>query len=367
MRVFALAALAASAIPLVACSDAPTSLAPGGPRASLVESALPMADGALAFADVPLRPGVAVDLRATVFVDETRDPSSCGAEKTALAVYGFAHTAATWAPLAEAMFAESSSGICRVVALDLPGHGGSGLPEGALAFGDLLLHDYATAVLGALDALAAQGIAPRAVVAHSQGTMVVQIAQDRLVAAGSNLRKAYGVQEVALLAPTMPSGLGWAFADNGTAAGLLGGLITGDATRGLHVAIPDFLWPILFFSDLGGTTIAGAPTAADVASLGYNGYEPLASALQLVGAPPFPGRAAVARGVFAGVQGTQLTVVAFEQDQLVRPAEADALFSHLTADRNGHKFFVVTGPRSVHDMFVSDPAELLAQVRPPLP
>ena len=367
MRALALAALAASAISSVSCTDGNGSLAPREPRAALADGALPMADAALSFADVALRPGVAVDLHARVYVDEGRDPASCGADKTAVAVYGFAHTAATWAPLAEAMFDEPSSGICRVVAIDLPGHGGSGLPEGALAFGDLLLHDYATALLGALDALAAQGVQPRAVVAHSQGTMVVQLAQDRLVAAGSSLRKAYGVQEVALLAPTMPNGLPWAFADNGTAAGLLAGLITGDATRGLYVAIPDFLWPVLFFSDLGGTTVAGAPTAADVASLGYGAYEPLASALQLVGAPPFPGRPAVARGIFAGVQGTQLTVVAFEQDQLVRPAEADALFSHLTADRNGHKFSVVGGPRSVHDMFVSSPGELLAQVRPPLP
>jgi pimeloyl-ACP methyl ester carboxylesterase len=367
MHVLALATLATSAISLAACSGGDTPLDPGQPPILRTDVVLPMSDGARSLGTVALRPGVTAEIQARIFVDETRTPDSCGADKTAVAVYGFAHTAATWGPLAEALFAAPSAAICRVVAIDLPGHGTSDLPSG-MPFGTLLLHDYATAVLGALDALAAEGIQPRALLAHSQGGMVVQLAQGRLVAAGSSLRKAYGIQEVTLLAPTMPDGIPWAFADNGTAAGLLSGLITADAERGPYVAIPDFLWPVLFFSRLDGTMVSTAPAAGDVGALGYNAPEPLFSALQLVGAlPNLPTRPAVARGIFAAVHGSQLEVVAFENDQLVRPAEADVLFSHLTADRNGHKFSVVTGSSSVHDMFVSAPAEMLAQVRPPLP
>lgn len=376
MRVLALAALSASAISLASCADGATGLAPRGGGAfatELAATSLPMADVDISLGSIALPPGASAEIRAHIYVNEAADPATCGPEKTALAVYGFAHTAATWGPLAEAMFAEPSSSICRIVAIDLPGHGASGLPVGErvagagnLLFGDLLLHDYASAVLGALDALGAQGIRPQALIAHSQGGMVVQIAQDRLVAQGSSLRQRFGIQEVTLLAPTMPAALPWAFADGPTAITLLSGLITGDATRGVYIAVPDHLWPVFFFSPTLTVPVAAAPSATDVASLGYNAPEPLNSALQLVGAVP-GGRPAIARGIFAGVRGTRLVVVAFENDALVRPAEADALFSHLTADRNGHKFSVVTGPASVHDMFVSSPAELLAQIRPPLP
>ena len=380
MRVLALAALSASAISLVSCADGSTGLAPraaGVSAAELAATSLPMSDVDISLGSIALPPGASAELVAHIYVNEAADPASCGAAQTALAVYGFAHTAATWGPLAEAMFAQPSSAICRIVAIDLPGHGASGLPvgervpgEGNLLFGNLLLHDYASAVLGALDALAARGIRPGALIAHSQGGMVVQIAQDRLVAQGTSLRQRFGIQEVTLLAPTMPAGLGWAFADGGIAAALLSNFGAFTPERGVHFAIPDPIWPALFFSRASdGITVAEAPAGATVGALGYNAPEPLFSALQLVGGahPAFPTRPAIQRGIFAGVMGTRLVLVAFENDQLVRPAEADALFSHLTADRNGHKFSVVTGPASVHDMFVSSPAELLAQVRPPLP
>ncbi len=372
MRVLALAALSASAISLVSCADgatSPGSRISGVTATELVATSLPMSDVDIPLGSIALRPGVTADIRAHVYVNEAADPASCGVEKTAMAVYGFAHTAATWGPLAEAMFASPSSSVCRLVAIDLPGHGASGLPGGGFPFGVLTLDDYATTMLGALDALAARGITPRSLIAHSQGGMVVQIAQDRLVSAGSSVRGRYGIQEVSLLAPTMPHTLGWAFADLGIAGGLLQAfLVPADATLGQHIAIPDFVWPSLFFSRAGdGTLVAEAPDAATVAASGYNAPEPVLSALQLVGAPPFASRPVIARGIFAGVRGTRLVVVAFENDQLVRPAEADALFSHLTADRNGHRFGVVTGPASVHDMFVSSPAELLAQIQPPLP
>ena len=366
MRLLALAALAAS-IPLVSCSDAATPLAPAGSTVSLsTAAALPATDGDIALPGIQLREGVFVNLSAHVYVNEAAVAAgACTAEKTALAVYGFAHTAKTWGPMAEAMFAEPSSSVCRVVALDLPGHGASGFTDPAvLPFPFLLLDDYATSVLGALDALAARGIAPRSLIAHSQGTMVVQMAQQRLVSQGSNVRKRYGIQEVTLLAPTMPAALPWEFVRNGTAAFLIGNFYKPEL--GI-VAVDDALWSWVFFSRFnGGATVAEAPAPATVTGLGYNAPEPAYSASQLVGLAPFT-RPAIDRGIFAGVLGTRLVVVAFEEDQLIRPAEADALFSWLTADRNGHKFSVVTGPSSVHDMFLSAPAEILAQVRPPLP
>jgi pimeloyl-ACP methyl ester carboxylesterase len=319
--------------------------------------------------DVVLRPGVTVDLNARVYVDESRPASSCGPNQTAVAVNGFAHTAATWEDFAEAMFDAHPQTVCRLVALDLPGHGGSGLPEGGLPFAFLTLDDYASALLGALDALPAYGIEARSVIAHSQGGMVVQLAQQRLVDAGSSLRASHDIHDVVLISPTMPNGLSWAFAENGTAGLLLSNfLVADDPVLGPHFVIPDALLSVVFFSNLSGQVASGAPDGAEVAARGFNGPEPLLSALQLVGAAPFGQRPAIDAGIFGGGSGSQLTIIALEQDQVIRPAEASALYAYLVGrPGGGNRFITVTGAEAVHSMYVSDPEGMVEAIGPAVP
>jgi hypothetical protein len=200
-------------------------------------------------------------------------------------------------------------------------------------------------------------------IGHSQGGMIIQMAQQRLVSQHSSLREAHDIHRVLLLSPTPPQGLPWAFVENGTAGTLLAQfLVAGDAVLGTHFSIPDPAWPVVFFSSLAGP-VAGAPTAAEVAANGYNAPEPLLSALQLVGAPPFGQRPRIDAGIFSGRYGIQLSLIGFENDLLIRPAEATAIFEHLTANRNGRKLDLVRGADAVHDLYISDPAALLSGTR----
>ena len=368
MRRHALLAVSCLAAALAACSgDHRSPVAP--PARALGSVAAPAADADIVLAGVEIRPGVTVDLHARVFVDESRPGASCGPNQTAVAVHGFAHTAATWEDFAEAAFDDQPQSLCRIVALDLPGHGGSGLPTGGFPFYALTLDDYASALIGALGALPEYGIEARTLLAHSQGAMVVQIAQQRLVSQGSSLRQAADVRDVTLMAPAMPAALPWAFVENGTAGLLLTNfLVPADPVLGPHFAIPDALLSVVFFSNLSGLLASGAPSGAEVAARGFNGPEPLLSALQLVGAAPFGQRPAIDAGIFAGGNGSQLTVVAFEQDQVIAVAEASALYTYLVGHPGGgNRLAVVGGSQAVHSMYVSDPSGMLAATGPALP
>jgi pimeloyl-ACP methyl ester carboxylesterase len=312
--------------------------------------------------NVDLRPGVSVDLHVRVFVDET-DHGACTASQTAIAVPGFAHTAATWGPFAEALFEEKPQTVCRLVALDLPGHGLSGLPSGGLQFSFLTLDDYVTALLGVTAKLPAHGIEPRAMIGHSQGGMVIQMAQQRLLDQHSSLRVRLGIHRVLLLSPTPPEGLSWTFVQSGVAGTLLGQFAVGDAALGTHFSIPDPAWPVVFFTNLNGLLSGDAPTGADVAAQGFNAPEPLLSALQLVGFPPFGQRPAIDAGIFSGRHGSQLSLISFRNDQLISREEAEAIFAHLTAGKSGRKVHTVEGDEAVHDLYISDPAALLSGTR----
>ena len=351
-------ALTTAVLALGACSDAPPPTGASGDATLDELASRPSADFTVSMPAVQLSPGVAADLVAHVYVDESGG-KHCDSRGTMLAVYGFAHTAATWAPLAEEIFSRPPAFVCRVIALDLPGHGASGLPP---VFGFLTLGDYAGAVLGALDRLRAQGLAPRSIIAHSQGGIVVQLAQQMLVDQGTTLRRAHGIEAVALLAPTMPAELPWAFAANPATLQLLGSLATTNEVLGPHIAVPDGLWPILFFSRLDGSVVSTAPDADEVATLGYNAPEPQISALQLLGVFGFQ-RPEIDAGIFHWTSGTLLSVIGFENDQIVRPDEARALHARLTGSPFGLTVLTIGGSESVHDMFVSDPGALLGGIR----
>ena len=305
------------------------------------------ADHDLAFT-VDVRRGVTADIHVRVFVDETR---AC-AGPALLAVHGLSHTAATWEPFAEALFA--AGGPCRVYAIDLPGHGGSSLPRGA-RFGDLVLEDYTTAVLQTLQRLQREGAAVRAVIGHSMGGLLIQQAQARLRGAGADLA-AHGVADAVLIASTAPSevvAMQCGVRSGGGPALRPGSYLRADLTRGLHVAIPDDTWRTLFFSDRAGALVAAAPELAEVAA--YNAIEPLPVAASVLGVP-FT-RPSIAAGAFTGT-GVSLTVAAFEQDPFGTEAVQRCLLDHLAGA--GRDLVVVRGPESVHDAYVAVPDDVVA-------
>jgi pimeloyl-ACP methyl ester carboxylesterase len=328
----------------------------------LAQDGATIRDGdAIVVEDVALRPDVTSDLHLQVFVNEDHPCDG----RTILAVSGFAHTAATFEPLADALFANTSPGQapCRIVALDLPGHGETPVPSGIL-FGFLMLDDYVTAVLGALEGLDAQRVRIDSILAHSQGGLVIQMAQQRLVNQESSLRDAYGIREVTLLAPVPAVPVPWAFAK--AAVDILAGfLVLDDPGLGPHFAGSDAAWGPIFFSDLAGVPSPNTPTASDVAAKGFNAPAPFLASLQLVGAlelaglPPTP-RPTVDSGIFGRRHGTTLRIITLEQDQIIRPSEGAQLYAYLTGDSSAAGFVVVGGPLSVHSMYVSDPEALLA-------
>lgn len=298
---------------------------------------------------VALRRGVTADIHYTIYA---KGDASCTG-KVILAVHGVAHAAASWQPLAEKLLDEVEANVCKVVAVDLPGHGFSGLPTGGVRFGNLRLSDYVSVVRASLEGLPQLGLQPDTLLAHSQGGLVVQLTQKALLSHRSSLRR-LGVTSVVLLASVPPRQVPWAYVDGGSANPTLARFITFDRTLGLHISVPDAAWASLFFADLTGT-IVGAPDLADVAR--YNAPEPSITSVQLVGlGVPRP---SVPSGVFSPAHGTGLTVVTMESDTIIRPGESTLLYEHLTGMPPGFSVVVVPGAAAVHDMHVADPDALV--------
>lgn len=172
----------------------------------------PSEDFSIILFDVLLRPGVTADIHLRVFVNEQARSKSL--KKTILAVHGTSGNCADFAPFAEAIFNDNPLGpdVKRVVAIDMPGHGLSGLPTGGLLFGELSLDDYVTAIIAALDRLPDFNIRPKSLIGWSMGGLLVQMTQQRLVDDGTNLRRAFGIKQAVIVTPTPPAGISWPLA-----------------------------------------------------------------------------------------------------------------------------------------------------------
>jgi pimeloyl-ACP methyl ester carboxylesterase len=321
--------------------------------------------------DVAVRTGSAT-IHANVFTN----PHCSSRGVTVLAVPGGGGTSFQLGPLARAILAHSRQGfdVRRIVAIDFPGHGNSpfpiNLPDGT-QFGDLLLEDDASVVLQSIDKLRAMKLAPRVVLTHSQGGLLVQTVQQMLLKSGSSLA-AHGVKQAIMLSPPPPHGLEWHQSPiNGDDVEF-----TTDSILGTYLTVPttpegavEFLRGC--FSTRAGVLVPNAPTGEEILAERYMATEPLSLAAQVYELElPLPAggthttlRPTIDRAVFAPRNGTHLTVLSFSEDAAVQAADAKEIYEYLSGDMGDRYYRPIVSPEAVHCMLISRPNELLRALR----
>jgi pimeloyl-ACP methyl ester carboxylesterase len=309
--------------------------------------------------DVELRPGVMADVHLSVY-QNTHVPCRSG---TVFAIHGANSTALSLEPFALELTQTPVDGrpVCRVVTMDLPGHGQSPPPSGAL-FGELTLDDYATAVVDVLGRLPAQGIRPRTIVGHSMGGMVIQLAQQALVDDGSSLWDAFHIGHAVLLSPAIPAAVPWTFRDDPEGPALISMFLQQDPVLGPIIDFPPEVFVSVVFTTLEGILASNAMTPEEVAATGWMNPESLAASGPLLGLPSYDAPE-VDSGIFADELGTQLDLVAFEQDTVILATDLGPLFSYLSGKPVGPGFATVTGEIATHGLPQSDPAFMVDSLK----
>lgn len=310
----------------------------------------PADDYDLFFDQVELGPGVTSDIHVKVFVNDEQPRFG----KTVFAIPGLTCTAAIWDEYAEALFTHPFKGVrtSRLVAIDLPGHGESTPPADGY-FGYLSLDDYVTAILATLDRLRGCGIYPQEIIGFSQGGLLVQMLQERLVEGGSSLFREYGIFRAVLLASCRPMPL-YQEVEQGNADSMLGYFFHSDGGLGPHFEIDAMTWWYVFFANLDGDIPQAWPTPDDIIARGYQAPAPLVSTMQLFNAEP-PGlpllpRPAVSPDIFGLASGTLLHVVSFQDDPFQGdPLNNEELFHYLVGSPWFSRNTVVCAEDDVHD------------------
>jgi pimeloyl-ACP methyl ester carboxylesterase len=330
-----------------------------GALALLLQSATSAADDgsldhSLLLEDVSIRAGVTADISVTVFVNE-RSPRCLHRGRSLLALSGIGFTAASWGPTAEAVFARRHrrSSYCRFYAIDPPGHGNSGLPQG-MPFGDMTLSDLLAAYRNTWTRLAELDVTPETVVGHSQGALLTQMLQDELLAEGSSLREEFGARDAVLLGASPPAAIEWSAATPELFA-LFSGFITFTPERGTFAIAPPEAWVAISYTNFDGVAHPDTPVA-DLAA--YTSPESIPSVLELFGFAGVP-RRQVQRGVFAPANGTRLTMVAFTQDPFALVSEQEELYEYLSNDCRLRRLAIVEDDFAVHNLHNAEPELIL--------
>jgi enterochelin esterase-like enzyme len=331
----------------------------------LLSVAQPSMDYSILIEDIEIQPGVTIDINVNVFVNE--NAQSWSNTGKIFAIEGMAHTAQCWKPLAEQLFSSTDPAmeINEIYAINLPGRGGSGLPQGdGFLFEDMYLeHNLIMyeAVLTYLNDI--HGVFPRNIMGHSKGGLEVILLQDKLTKQGTNLKEQFGINRALLLAPAIPAPLDWAYIDSGGSQNLLPYAVYQPET-GIILNLPYTLWPFLFFTNtccyFPPNMVPGAPTPAEVLANGYNSIEAGPILFQLSGMtppPPYPfkERPEVYPGIFMAQHGVHLTIIADEFDRMMTPAEETNLYLYLTNDATLANMKTVLGEETCHDTHISDP------------
>jgi pimeloyl-ACP methyl ester carboxylesterase len=245
------------------------------------------------------------------------------------------------------------------VAIDLPAHGKSAPPVGAL-FGELGLQDWAATVLGTLDRLKAAGVRVSTLIGHSMGGATVLLTQQTLVHRGQSLREAYDVEHVIGLAPGA-----WtpeqvpAVTQNPAVGAAMGQFQVVDPVLGPCMQLDPAALQTLAWSRPDGSLPPGVPSPARIADGGWVAPEAAVALANLMGAPNLP-RTTFDAGTFGRGRGTRLSIVSFQHDVLIMPAENKVLFTHLTGEGPEHGWAEIVGPDATHGMPISQPVEMLA-------
>ena len=330
--------------------------------------------------DIEFQPGVTIDINVNVYVNE--NATNWANHGKIFAIEGMAHTANCLKPLAEELFLNPHQmEINEFFAIDMPGRGGSGLPEGLNSLGQpflldqMYIEDYLAVIEGAVRYLNdALNVHPTTIMGHSLGGLEVILLQQKLIDEGTNLRKAYGFKNAVLLAPGMPAPLDWAYINGGGSSGLYDYIDYFTPEYGTVLNLPYYVWPFAFFTNtccyLGPAMVPGAPTPAEVLANGYASIKPAPLLLQISGSPippglpyPYKPRCEADPNIFKAKNGVQLSIVSDEFDKMMAPSEEMALYEYLTGDNKHKRLFEVTGDETCHDTHISDPhayAELLA-------
>jgi pimeloyl-ACP methyl ester carboxylesterase len=317
--------------------------------------------------NVELRPNVAAYVEATYMANPDRPSGG----KTLLALPGMGLRANSYRPLVKELFAledaNHSKVFSRAVLVDYPGHGGSSLPENIssadpLLFGDMTLKDYAATLLGAMDQLKLLQISPDTFLGHCMAATVIAMAQNQLIAQGTNLRRQYGVESVLLFAPAMP-GQNASWRVGVSNIDLTSWTVSNDSTMGTYIQFPARFLLDNYFKDLSGMPAPGAP-AGHIAAQILAASESLAVVRQVYGKPPFSNRPVVDPGIFGSRHGTSLAVIAFSQDTLCTPGGQLDIYKYLTGDFSGglfsgEQYFLVDSADAVRAMHHSNPMSLL--------
>jgi pimeloyl-ACP methyl ester carboxylesterase len=335
----------------------------GASDAELGHASAALSETSLAF-EVKLRGQSPVQIHARVWSGGARGGA------TVLAVHGLAETGAIYGPLANAILEDRQlrRRVRQVIAIDMPGHGESGVPAAAsgLRFGDLTIEDNVGVVLDSIRALRGQGLAPSVLVGHSMGGLEVQAAQETLLAQGSSLAR-LGIRRALLLAPVPPHGQPW----TQPPASDISALIVNDPELGTYLNFPPQVVMAQMFGKLDGTLASNAPSVQEVIDAGYVGNEPLGLLLQLVEAPvQLPdgsmvtlARPSVREGAFRLRNGTALELASFSQDPLVPAADLALLYPYLTGDRRNRLYTPIVGDDATHAMFIPDAEGVLDALR----
>jgi pimeloyl-ACP methyl ester carboxylesterase len=319
--------------------------------------------------EVKIRSSREGDVKVLMGATVISNPFSERGGNSILVLNGTSQTSQNFKTLAESVFADQLN-VSRMVLLDYPGHGLSGFPVGVgenTKFGDLTMDDYVTVLLESLQASRSLlGRTPNIILAHSLGAELTQMLQHRLVSRGTNLRTEFGITNAIFIASDIPGPLGWAAIDAGAADPLAMFFVREDRDLG---SVFDLLtlpqgpenWIGLFYRDLGGQIVAGAPTPDEAISRGLISFESASMAKQLIGFPTTPGgprnpRPKIEPGIFSLEKtGTRASVITLEQDGLFLPGEHKALYEFITNDSSFGFFFSLFGPSTVHNAHTIEP------------
>ncbi len=305
--------------------------------------------------NVNVRPGVHLAIESLIITN----PDAPANGKTVLCIHGLAHTASAFEGLAASLDSDPAANakVRRMILLNLPGRGESGLPKGPadLDYGQMNLEDYASVVVEMLDEYKDRCMTPSEIVAHSMGGLVVQLTEKKLESCGSTLYTKYGVTNIALLSPSGPAEVPDAFLDSGAGIGLLDAYSRTNDNRGVFVTVDPMTFLGLFFSDTLGNVVPNAPTPQQIRNQELIAKESYAAGLQTVGTSDL--RPSVPAGIFAPAKHMGVRVLVGTQD-IFGGSVADVYY-YLTGDATFSKLIVIDSPTAVHDQFITEPQVVL--------